>query len=89
MLHEDEDRIDGLKALLSRIPPPDPDPTPGARVWTAPADAAHSAALRASLRSLGLSERRPPGHRHRHARWPPPPPSAARPSSCRWWPATG
>ncbi|WP_391858333.1 SpoIIE family protein phosphatase [Streptomyces silvisoli] len=56
VLHEDEDRIDGLKALLSRIAPPSPDPTPGARVWTAPSDAAHSTALRASLRSLGLAE---------------------------------
>lgn len=56
VLHEDEDRIDGIKALLSKVPPPDPDPTPGARVWTAPSDAAHSTALRASLRSLGLGE---------------------------------
>ncbi len=54
VLHEDEDRIDGLKALLSRIPAP--SPTPGARVWPAPSDAAHSKALRASLRSLGLAE---------------------------------
>ncbi|MDX3072542.1 SpoIIE family protein phosphatase [Streptomyces sp. MI02-7b] len=56
VLHEDEDRIDGIKALLSRVAPPQPDPTPGARTWTAPADAAHSTALRASLRSLGLGE---------------------------------
>ncbi|MGW7367601.1 SpoIIE family protein phosphatase [Streptomyces sp. NPDC054841] len=54
VLHEDEERIDGLKALLSRIQPPDPVPTPGARVWTAPADAAHQAALRTSMRELGL-----------------------------------
>jgi PAS domain S-box-containing protein len=54
VLHEDEDRIDGIKALLSQVRPPDPDPTPGARIWTAPADAAHSSALRASLRSLGV-----------------------------------
>jgi PAS domain S-box-containing protein len=56
VLHEDEDRIDGIKALLSKMPPPEPDPTPGARIWTAPSDAAHSTALRASLRSLGLGE---------------------------------
>ncbi|MDI5967006.1 SpoIIE family protein phosphatase [Streptomyces sp. SL13] len=56
VLHEDEDRIDGLKALLSRIAPPSPDPTPGARMWNAPSEAAHSTALRASLRSLGLAE---------------------------------
>ncbi|MFF3904980.1 SpoIIE family protein phosphatase [Streptomyces sp. NPDC001848] len=56
VLHEDEDRIDGLKALLSKIPPPEPIPTPGARIWTAPAEAAHQAALRTSMRSLGLGE---------------------------------
>ncbi|MEU9578644.1 SpoIIE family protein phosphatase [Streptomyces chilikensis] len=56
VLHEDEDRIDGLKALLSKISPPDPVPTPGARVWTAPFEAAHEAALRTSMRSLGLGE---------------------------------
>ncbi|RST10751.1 GAF domain-containing protein [Streptomyces sp. WAC05374] len=54
VLHEDEERIDGLKALLSKIPPPEPVPSPGARVWTAPADAAHQAALRTSMRELGL-----------------------------------
>ncbi|MEW2521018.1 SpoIIE family protein phosphatase [Actinacidiphila alni] len=57
VLHEDEDRIDGIKALLSQVRPPEPDPTPGARVWTAPSDAAHSSALRASLRSLGVGAR--------------------------------
>ncbi|WP_156726330.1 SpoIIE family protein phosphatase [Streptomyces apocyni] len=56
VLHEDEERIDGLKALLSRIDPPDPVPTPGARIWNAPSDAAHQAALRSSMRSLGLGE---------------------------------
>jgi PAS domain S-box-containing protein len=54
VLHEDEERIDGLKALLSKIAPPEPVPTPGARVWAAPAEAAHQAALRTSMRSLGL-----------------------------------
>ncbi|MBO0655359.1 SpoIIE family protein phosphatase [Streptomyces triculaminicus] len=56
VLHEDEDRIDGLKALLVKVAPPEPVPTPGARVWTAPTEAAHSAALRTSLRSLGLAD---------------------------------
>ncbi|MEU6369275.1 SpoIIE family protein phosphatase [Streptomyces sp. NPDC046931] len=56
VLHEDEERIDGLKALLAKIAPPEPIPTPGARVWTAPAEAAHEAALRTSMRSLGLGE---------------------------------
>ncbi len=44
VLHEDEDRIDGLKELLSRIAPPDQVPTPGARVWHAPGRAAREAA---------------------------------------------
>ncbi|MFJ6408691.1 SpoIIE family protein phosphatase [Streptomyces hydrogenans] len=52
VLHEDEDRIDGLKALLGSIAPPDPVPAPGARLWTAPGDAAHRAALAASAREL-------------------------------------
>ncbi|MDT0392994.1 SpoIIE family protein phosphatase [Streptomyces sp. DSM 41921] len=55
VLHEDEELIDGIKSLLSKVPPPDPVPTPGARVWTAPAEIAHQAALRTSMRSLGLS----------------------------------
>ncbi|MFF0449340.1 SpoIIE family protein phosphatase [Streptomyces sp. NPDC004609] len=59
VLHEDEDRIDGLKALLSKVAPPDPVPTPGARVWTAPAEAAQRAALLASKRELGLGSTTP------------------------------
>lgn len=55
VLHEDEELIDGIKSLLSKVPPPDPVPTPGARVWTTPAEVAHQAALRSSMRSLGLS----------------------------------
>ncbi|MGW5615790.1 SpoIIE family protein phosphatase [Streptomyces sp. NPDC003877] len=55
VLHEDEELIDGIKYLLSKVPPPDPVPTPGARVWTAPGEIAHQAALRSSMRSLGLS----------------------------------
>ncbi|MFJ1969028.1 SpoIIE family protein phosphatase [Streptomyces sp. NPDC087903] len=55
VLHEDEELIDGIKSLLSKVPPPDPVPTPGARVWRAPGEAAHRAALRSSMRSLGLS----------------------------------
>ncbi|MGN9761203.1 SpoIIE family protein phosphatase [Streptomyces sp. SD31] len=56
VLHEDEELIDGIKSLLSKIAPPDPVPTPGARVWSAPAQSAHQAALRTSMRSLGLGE---------------------------------
>lgn len=33
VLHEDEDRIDGLKALLSRVSPPEPVREAGARPW--------------------------------------------------------
>ncbi|MFG3203905.1 SpoIIE family protein phosphatase [Streptomyces sp. NPDC048192] len=55
VLHEDEELIDGIKSLLAKVPPPDPVPTPGARVWTAPGEVAHQAALRSSMRSLGLS----------------------------------
>ncbi|MEU8544897.1 SpoIIE family protein phosphatase [Streptomyces sp. NPDC048717] len=53
VLHEDEDQIDGVKALLLSIDPPDPVTTPGARVWTAPGEAAHRAALNVSMRELG------------------------------------
>lgn len=56
VLHEDEELIDGLKALLSKISPPDPVPAPGARVWSAPSEAAHEAALRTSMRSIGLGD---------------------------------
>ncbi|OIJ63403.1 SpoIIE family protein phosphatase [Streptomyces mangrovisoli] len=55
VLHEDEELIDGIKSLLSKISPPDPVPTPGARVWAAPGEVARRAALRSSMRSLGLS----------------------------------
>ncbi|MFB4193288.1 SpoIIE family protein phosphatase [Streptomyces carpaticus] len=54
VLHEDEDRIDGIKDLLSRVDPPDPDIRLGVRAWTAPSDAAHNTALRSSLRSLAM-----------------------------------
>ncbi|MDX2591906.1 MULTISPECIES: SpoIIE family protein phosphatase [Streptomyces] len=55
VLHEDEELIDGIKSLLSKVAPPDPVPTPGARVWSTPGEVAHQAALRSSMRSLGLS----------------------------------
>lgn len=55
VLHEDEELIDGIKSLLSKIAPPDPVPTPGARVWSAPGELAHQAALRTSMRDLGLN----------------------------------
>lgn len=59
VLHEDEDRIDGIKELLQRVDPPDPDLTPGIRPWPAPADAAHTTTLRTSLRTLATLNRVP------------------------------
>ncbi|MFJ8228330.1 SpoIIE family protein phosphatase [Streptomyces sp. NPDC094448] len=59
VLHEDEDRIDGLKALLSEIAPPGPVSTPGVSAWTAPAKAAQQAALETSKRELGLGSSSP------------------------------
>ncbi|MBW1595448.1 SpoIIE family protein phosphatase [Streptomyces sp. JJ38] len=56
VLHEDEDLIDGLKALLAKVEPPEPVLSPGARGWSAPGEAAHSTALRTSLRSLLLGD---------------------------------
>ncbi|MEU4154757.1 SpoIIE family protein phosphatase [Streptomyces sp. NPDC026659] len=55
VLHEDEELIDGIKSLLSKIPPPEPVLTPGAQVWPLPGEVAHQAALRSSMRSLGLA----------------------------------
>lgn len=56
VLHEDEERIDGIRSLLERVDPPDPDGSLGVRLWTAPADAAHNTTLRTSLRSLALGK---------------------------------
>ncbi|WP_078495997.1 SpoIIE family protein phosphatase [Streptomyces sp. LaPpAH-108] len=55
VLHEDEELIDGIKSLLSKIPPPEAVLTPGAQVWPLPGEVAHQAALRSSMRSLGLA----------------------------------
>ncbi|MFJ7160176.1 SpoIIE family protein phosphatase [Streptomyces sp. NPDC101118] len=54
VLHEDEELIDGLKSLLSRIDPPEPGTDQTVRPWNAPAQAAHDAALRTSMRAVGL-----------------------------------
>lgn len=59
VLHEDEERIDGIKALLDRVEPPAPDLALGVRPWNAPSDAARNTALRTSLRSLALGGRSP------------------------------
>ncbi|MEV8535380.1 SpoIIE family protein phosphatase [Streptomyces sp. NPDC051211] len=42
VLHEDEDRIDALKALLARVDPPEPVTETGARPWTAASAAVHA-----------------------------------------------
>ncbi|MFC7218656.1 SpoIIE family protein phosphatase [Streptomyces polyrhachis] len=55
VLHEDEDRIDDLRALLARIAAPEPVPSPGARLWSTPSEAAHDSAMRTSFRRLSLS----------------------------------
>ncbi len=86
VLHEDEERIDGLKALLSSIDPPDPVPAPGARLWPVPTEAGHEAALRTSKRTLGTDAPLSMGAAARTvlatAVW------EGRPWSCRWWRGT-
>ena len=63
VLHEDEERIDGLRALLSQVRPPEADATPGARIWTAPrtrptrARCAHRCAVSASARTRAAAAR--------------------------------
>ena len=47
LLHEDEDRIDPLRDLLDKIPPPEAGPAAGVRFWKSPAETA---------RSLGLAD---------------------------------
>ncbi|MER5929230.1 SpoIIE family protein phosphatase [Streptomyces sp. NPDC002054] len=42
VLHEDEDRIDALKALLVQVDPPEPVTETGARPWAAAAAAVHA-----------------------------------------------
>ncbi|WP_327681108.1 SpoIIE family protein phosphatase [Kitasatospora sp. NBC_00458] len=54
VLHEDEDRIDPLRALLDKTPAPDAGPTHGARFWTAPADTARGSGLADSPDLSGL-----------------------------------
>ncbi|WP_441250031.1 SpoIIE family protein phosphatase [Kitasatospora sp. McL0602] len=54
VLHEDEDRIDGLRALLDKTPAPETDPAPGARFWTAPVDTARASGQADSPELAGL-----------------------------------
>ncbi|MFF1794624.1 SpoIIE family protein phosphatase [Kitasatospora sp. NPDC058263] len=54
VLHEDEDRIDPLRALLDKTPAPDSGPTHGARFWAAPAETARTGGLSANPELSGL-----------------------------------
>ncbi|MFG3056007.1 SpoIIE family protein phosphatase [Kitasatospora sp. NPDC048239] len=54
VLHEDEDRIDPLRALLDKTSAPDSGPNHGARFWTAPVDTARAAGLTESPELSGL-----------------------------------
>ncbi|MBP0453657.1 MULTISPECIES: SpoIIE family protein phosphatase [unclassified Kitasatospora] len=54
VLHEDEDRIDPLRALLDKTPAPESGPTHGVRFWTAPVDTARAGGLTDSPELSGL-----------------------------------
>ncbi|MFD8483968.1 SpoIIE family protein phosphatase [Kitasatospora sp. NPDC059673] len=54
VLHEDEDRIDALRALLDKTAAPEAVYSPGARPWTAPADTARALGLADSPALAGL-----------------------------------
>ncbi|MFD8596468.1 SpoIIE family protein phosphatase [Kitasatospora sp. NPDC059646] len=54
VLHEDEDRIDALRALLDKAPAPEAVHSPGARNWTAPADTARALGTADSPELAGL-----------------------------------
>ncbi|GAA1172536.1 serine phosphatase RsbU (regulator of sigma subunit)/anti-sigma regulatory factor (Ser/Thr protein kinase) [Kitasatospora gansuensis] len=54
VLHQDEDRIDQLRALLDKTPPPEAGPDNGVRFWTAPVEAARLAGLTDSPELAGL-----------------------------------
>ncbi|MFJ5927234.1 SpoIIE family protein phosphatase [Kitasatospora sp. NPDC092948] len=54
VLHEDEDRIDALRALLDKSPAPEAEFSPGACPWTAPADTARALGLADSPELAGL-----------------------------------
>ncbi|MEV7121986.1 SpoIIE family protein phosphatase [Kitasatospora griseola] len=54
VLHEDEDRIDALRALLDKSPAPETEFSPGACPWTAPADTARALGLADSPELAGL-----------------------------------
>ncbi|WP_354642510.1 SpoIIE family protein phosphatase [Kitasatospora camelliae] len=54
VLHEDEDRIDPLRAILDKTPAPDAAPSPAARPWPAPADTARALGLPESPELAGL-----------------------------------
>ncbi|MFJ9523697.1 SpoIIE family protein phosphatase [Kitasatospora sp. NPDC101801] len=54
VLHQDEDRIDQLRALLDKTPAPEAGPDNGVRFWTAPVEAARQSGLTDSPELAGL-----------------------------------
>ncbi|GAA2775476.1 SpoIIE family protein phosphatase [Kitasatospora cinereorecta] len=54
LLHEDEDRIDPLRAVLDKTPAPDAGRGPGVRFWKAPTETARSLGLTDSPELAGL-----------------------------------
>ncbi len=88
VLHEDEERIDGLKALLSRIDPPDPVLHPGrpCLVRARRGGPSGGPANLAARHRAGRHRRGSPPASARRS--PPPPRSAVRRSYSPWWPAT-
>ncbi|WP_457033163.1 SpoIIE family protein phosphatase [Kitasatospora sp. P5_F3] len=54
VLHQDEDRIDQLRALLDKTPAPEAGPDNGVRFWTAPVETARQSGLTDSPELAGL-----------------------------------
>lgn len=54
VLHQDEDRIDQLRALLDKTPPPEASPDNGVRFWPAPVETARQSGLTDSPELAGL-----------------------------------
>ncbi|BFV57035.1 SpoIIE family protein phosphatase [Kitasatospora sp. CMC57] len=54
VLHQDEDRIDPLRALLDKTPAPEAGPDNGVRFWTAPVETARQSGLTDSPELAGL-----------------------------------
>ncbi|CAM5600827.1 GAF domain-containing protein OS=Streptomyces alboniger OX=132473 GN=CP975_26505 PE=4 SV=1 [Streptomyces alboniger] len=90
VLHEDEDLIDGIKSLLSKIAPAGPGsrppaPASGRRPARLPTRRPCAVPCAALASTAARPVRSPPASARRSPR---PPRSAAKPSSCRSWPVT-